>query len=136
MKKFLLLASLIFVNSCALIFNGKTQNINLIPSDPSANIEVEIIETGSMKKVTLPSPIQVKRANSVITINVKENSCYKSSQTFAASKASPVSFLDVFLIIFNVFGTSTTSTDVSSGAVWSYENNVFVNTIKKPGCAK
>jgi hypothetical protein len=131
--KFFLIVVLFFSNSCALIFSGKHQNINIMTSDPSASVEAEIVDKGSAKKVILPTSVTVARSSNNVMINIKENSCYKSSQAVVTSRFNWVALLDVF---WGLFGLTSTTTDSSTGAIWKYDDNVVVNTTKKEGCKK
>lgn len=134
MKKSLLLTiTLLSLGSCATLFSGKTQSINLMPTDHSSESEVEISNGKIMQRVTIPTMVIVPRSNNNLIIKVKENSCYKASQSIHESKVNMFTFLNIF---GTWFSTSSTSTDSASGAMWSYDNSIMVNTPKKSGCKK
>lgn len=134
MKKTILLISLLFgLSSCATFFSGKTQSINLIPTDSSERSEVEISNGRIVQNTKIPSVIIVPRANQNLIIKVKESDCYKSSSSIHESRLNLFTLLN---ILGSWLSTSSTTTDSATGALWSYDNNIMVNTQKKDSCKK
>ncbi len=133
MKKLISLVILFGLSSCATIFSGKTQNINLLPTDSSERSEVEISNGKIIQNVAIPAMVVVPRANANLFIKVKENSCYKASSSIHESKLNWFTLMNIF---GTWFSTSSTSTDSASGALWSYDNSIYVNNQKKPSCKK
>jgi len=119
--------------SCGTLFGGKTQTIFLSPSSGS-NIKVEVSdERGVNRGETIPSIIMVKRSNQNLIINVKETDCYKKAQSFHESNINMFSLLNIF---GGWFSTSSTSTDLATGGLWSYDEHVLVPVSKKSDCKK
>ena len=127
----LILGTLFLATSCAGLISGKTQTVFLRTSDGSDDLEVEVSSVNGMQKVTIPSTVTVSRDKMPMTITVKEDKCHKESKTYAPSKYNVMLLADV---IGGVFGLTGTSIDMSSGAAWAYEDNVFVDVKKKPAC--
>lgn len=127
----LALATLIFSTSCAGLISGKTQTVFLRASDGSDNIEVDVLSTSGNQQTKIPGTVIVARDKMPLTIKVKESKCHKESTTYAPSKYNVMLLADA---IGGVFGLTGTSMDMSSGAAWSYEDNVFVDVKKKPNC--
>ena len=132
-RSFLLVCVLLSLSSCATLFSGKSQSINLMPSDSHEESEVEISNGKIVQSVKIPTMVIVPRSNNNLVIKVKENTCYKSSQTIHESRINLFTLLNVF---GSWFSTSSTSTDSVSGALWAYDNSIMVNTQKKPDCKK
>jgi hypothetical protein len=134
MKKISLVIFLALVlTSCATIFSSKTQNISLIPTNSSEPVEVEVSNGKIMQNTKIPSTIFVPRANQNLIIKVKESSCYKTSSSVHESRLNFVTLLNIF---GGWFSTSSTTTDSATGALWSYDDNIMVNTQKKDDCKK
>ena len=132
-KSFLLLLTLLSLSSCATLFSGKTQNVNLMPTDNSGDSEVEVSNGKIVQNIKIPAMVTIPRSNGNLVIKVKENSCYKDSHSIHESRVNLFTLLN---ILGSWFSTSSTSTDGVSGALWSYDNSIMVNTQKKPGCKK
>ncbi len=134
MKKIILITLVLFgLSSCATLFSGKSQNINLIPNSGSDHTEVEISNGKIVQNSRIPSVVIVPRSNQNLIIKVKENECYKASQGIHESRLNWVTAVSIF---FGWFSTSSTTTDSATGALWSYDNNIIVNTQQKPECRK
>lgn len=127
----LVLATLLLSTSCAGLISGKTQTIFLRPTDGSDDVEVEVSSVNGSQTVNIPSTVTVSRDKMPLTITVKEDKCRKESKTYATSKYNIMLLADA---IGGVFGLTGTSMDMSSGAAWSYEDNVLVDVKKKQGC--
>lgn len=119
------------MTSCGTLISGKTQSVNLISMDSSSKTEAEITNGKIVQNINLPSSTIVPRSRQVLTINVKENDCHKASTTMNQSKFNWVTLLNIF---GGTLSTSSTSTDAATGALWSYDDNIYVNTQKKDGC--
>ncbi len=133
MKKLNLIALTILLasTSCAGLISGKTQTIFLRSSDGSDGVEANISSMSGNQEVKIPTTISVARDKMPLTIKVKENKCYKETTTYAPSKYNVMLLADA---IGGVFGLTGTSMDMSSGAAWSYEDNIFVDVKKKQNC--
>ncbi len=133
MKNILVSAILLmFLSSCGLIFGGKSQNINIMAADGSSDVEVEISSGGGeVKTVKLPANVNLKRSNSLITIRVKENACYKKSQSTSDSKMNLFVLLDA---LGGGLSTTSTTTEYVAGSLWAYDENIMVNVDKKDSC--
>ncbi len=133
MKKtssFLLIAALLLTTSCAGLISGKTQSVFLRTSD-SQEVEAEVVSANGVQNITIPGTVTVPRSKNPLTIKVKEGRCVKSSTEYATTKYNIFLLADV---IGGVFGLTGTTIDMSSGAAWAYEDNIYVNVKKKPGC--
>ncbi len=117
--------------SCAGLISGKTQTVFLRSSDGSEDVEVEVSSVSGTQQARVPGTISVARDKMPLTIKVKEDKCRKESTTYASSKYNVMLLADA---IGGIFGLTGTSMDMSSGAAWSYEDNVFVDIKKKPAC--
>jgi len=133
MKKLSSLLMLVIISSCGTIFAGRTKSVNIIPSDSKFTSEVEVMDGGIVKTTKLPAFMIVSRSRQSLIINVKEDGCYKSSQSAFSSKLNLFTLLNVF---GGLWSTSSTSTDGAAGALWSYDDNLIVNTTKKSDCKK
>ena len=124
---------LVIISSCGTIFAGRTKSVNIIPSDSKFTSEVEVMDGGIVKTTKLPAFMIVSRSRQSLIIKVKEDGCYKSSQSDFSSKLNLFTLLNVF---GGLWSTSSTSTDGAAGALWSYDDNLIVNTTKKSDCKK
>ncbi|MDA7705379.1 hypothetical protein N8772_02755 [Rickettsiales bacterium] len=79
----------------------------------------------------VPGFVSVSRDNENLIVTVKENECYKSSQTTIPYKTNPFIFAN---ILGGLYGLTSTTTDRVSGAAWTYDETVYVNTRKKRSC--
>lgn len=127
----LLLAASILTSSCAGLVGGKTQNVFLRTSDGSENVEVEVTSINGPQTIKIPASIVVTRNQVPLTISVKETRCIKEGKTYATTKYNIWLLADA---IGGIFGLTGTTSDMSSGAAWAYEDNVIVNVNKKDGC--
>jgi len=133
LKSLLTISSLMVVSSCAYLISGKTTDINLLAQDPEAKFEVEINQNGAVKTAQVPGIITLPRSESDVIIKVKENSCYKTSQTVVPSNYNLIAFLD---LLGTWSSTTSTTVDVTSNAAWTYDKTVYVNAPEKKGCKK
>ena len=127
----LLLTASILTSSCAGLVGGKTQNIFVRTSDGSENVQVDITSATGTQTTKIPSSIVVSRNQMPLTISVKEGKCIKESKTYATTKYNIWLLADA---IGGLFGLTGTTSDMSSGAAWAYEDNIVVNVSKKDGC--
>lgn len=133
MKKIItsaILASYFLVTSCAGLISGSTQNVFLRTSN-NEEVEVEVSSASGVQNVKIPASVNVRRANSPLTISVKEKGCIKESKTYSPQKYNVFLFADA---IGGIFGLTGTTIDMSSGAAWAYENEIVVNV--KDSCKK
>ena len=81
MKNIISALSLLLIASCGSMLGGKTKSINLLSADPDHNPKVEILVNGTVIEQELPTVFLANRGNDNIIINVKEDECFKSTQT-------------------------------------------------------
>ena len=129
MKKISFICSIMFtLSSCATMFNGTTQNINIMTSNGDT-VKADISSTDGMQSVTLPTVVSVSKGNTPLTISVKEDKCHRQTVTMADNH------LDMFFLA-NYFNLWTgTTTDISNGAMWRYDNNIIVPVYRKDSCS-
>lgn len=133
MKKIVLtLLTVTMLSGCASIVNGRNKNINLL-SSTGEETEVDVVSANGVQTVVIPSVVTVQRANQPITINVKDTKCIRPSTTIASDKLSMWFFGDFFMSIFGLTGTTV---DVTSGAMWNYDDNIVVPVYEKKSCKK
>ena len=133
MKKIaLLILTIAMLSGCASIVNGRNKNINLL-SSTGEETEVDVVSANGVQTVVIPSVVTVQRANQPITINVKDTKCIRPSTTIVSDKLSMWFFGDFFMSIFGLTGTTV---DVTSGAMWNYDDNIVVPVYEKKSCKK
>ena len=133
MKKIVLtLLTVAMLSGCASIVNGRNKNINLL-SSTGEETEVDVVSANGVQTVVIPSVVTVQRANQPITINVKDTKCIRPSTTIVSDKLSMWFFGDFFMSIFGLTGTTV---DVTSGAMWNYDDNIVVPVYEKKSCKK
>lgn len=118
------------LSGCATIIKGKTQNINIMTSD-GENAQATVFSKTGMMDTELPRYVSVHKSSQDVTIRVKEDECHKETIAVAPSKIEPWFWGNI--ISGGVFGSST---DYSTGAMWSYDTNVIVNPQKKARCKR
>ena len=118
------------LSGCAMIVNGRNKTINLL-SSTGEEAQVDVISASGVQSVMIPGQVTVPRANQPITINVKETKCIRPSTTMASEKVSMWFFGDLFM---SIFGSTATTTDVTSGSMWNYDDNIAVPVYKKENC--
>ncbi len=111
-----------FTSSCATIISSNTQNVTLTPSDPDIEAEVLIRNGSNQVNTKIPSVVMLKKDKSPLIVTVKENKCYKRSNTYSKPD------YDIIMILGGVPGTIT---DMSTGAAWKYQDNIYINVDKK-----
>lgn len=128
-KKIAVCFSMFLLSSCATMFSGTTKNINMMTSNGDS-VKADIVSRNGVQTVTLPSVVSIKKSNSDLSIQVKEDACHRAS-THIADK-----HLDIFFMgnAFNYF--TGTTTDIPNGAMWTYDDNVVVPVYRKDGCKK
>ena len=128
MKKISFICVSIFIlSSCATMFNGTTQNINIMTSNGDT-VKADITSINGMQSVTLPTVVSVSKGNTPLTISVKEDDCHRQTITMSDNH------LDMFFLgnYFNLW--TGTTTDISNGAMWKYDNNIIVPIYRKDTC--
>ncbi|MDR3347148.1 MAG: hypothetical protein LBN32_00900 [Helicobacteraceae bacterium] len=80
------------------------------------------------QEVTLPTTITVKRANVPLVVNVKETNTTNAGSYSQASKIDREFFSNNpgFLV-----GLLSSTTDVISGSMWTYDENITVPVTRK-----
>ena len=134
MKKISLsLAAIFLLSSCAGIISGKNQNIYLVPTNASTEtVEVKVQNNAGMAQtIDIPGTISVKRQESVLIIEVKNSKCYKSTKTYSTPKYNVMLASNA---VGGLFGITGTAMDLESGAAWSYDNTIYVNTKETGRC--
>ena len=94
---------------------------------------MDVVSANGVQTVVIPSVVTVQRANQPITINVKDTKCIRPSTTIVSDKLSMWFFGDFFMSIFGLTGTTV---DVTSGAMWNYDDNIVVPVYEKKSCKK
>lgn len=129
MKKILLILLLAAsVSACASIIDGRTQNINLVPSK-GENVEATVMSKAGIQNVKLPQTISLQKNSQDIAINIKSSKCVSPSTTVSRSRLNPWFWGNI--IFGGLFGSST---DAGTGAMWSYDDTVTVPVDKKDNC--
>lgn len=116
----------VFFSGCSTMFTGTTKNINLMSSS-GKSAEVQVISESGTQTVTVPAVVNIKRGKDV-TISVKESDCYEASTIIVPKRIN----MWFFANYFNYFTGSTT--DAVNGAMWNYDDNVYVPVNKKSTC--
>ncbi len=128
MRKFLLICFLTFcLSSCATMFHGTTKEVNIMTSNGDT-VKADISSALGVQTVILPSTVSVKKGNIPITVSVKEDECHRPTVYKSENH------LDIFFL-GNAFNYWTgTSTDISNGAMWTYDDNIIVPIYRKDVC--
>jgi len=108
-----ILLILLCLSSCATIISGTTQSIVVNSNVPGATVSLNGQRIGST-----PMTATVKRGNSTIMMVEKEGYI---SQTYVL----PTSINLIFLVNIFTGGTTGTTTDLLSGAIYEYKPNTF-----------
>jgi uncharacterized protein YceK len=122
MKKNLLIAAIslssaVLFSGCATVMSGETQKVNITSCYP-ANQKVII---GNSKIITTPTIITLKRGNKNIIIKSQDS----DAQRLLSPKVNPVFWVNTFSM-----GSTGSTTDYASGAMWKYDDNVNLNCQK------
>ena len=125
--------ALFLTSSCGTILSGTSKTIHLVSSDGRSEFKAELSQNGKTENVEVPGLVSVSRDKDDILIKVKESKCYKSTQTIVESKVNPFTFISA---LFGVFSSSSTTTDSSTGALWSYDDTVYIGVSKKSECRR
>lgn len=123
MKKTLILLSLFFLSSCAWIINGRYEELSF-----DSNVEEVDIYIQNQKVCSTPCITEVKRENKMILIIAKKQG-YEDKVIEINKGINVVSFLN---FLTTPIGLSSLTTDVSAGAVWEYQPNVFYVLMQTP----
>lgn len=131
-KVSLFLVLSLLTSSCAGLISGSDQDIFITSSRGHQGVEVAVIDkSGASRNVKLPASVNVRRSQSPLIIKVKDSRCYEQSQRSVSSKWNTMMIVDV---IWGVIGLTSTTVDMNSGAAYSYDDTVLVNTNKKSSC--
>jgi len=128
--KLLSLAVLVsLVSGCATILSGTSRTVNLMPSD-GENVKVKVTTSRTMQNATLPTaiPFSVKSGDIVVSVT---DPCYKSTQYVINRK-----FNFVFLVNIITGGLFGSTTDLLSGAIWTYDSTAVIPTYANDKCAE
>jgi hypothetical protein len=131
-KSIMILLTCILLSGCASIVKGRSKSINLMTST-GEQVEVDIVSASGTQQVTIPSSINVRKDNHIITVNVKESDCYRYSTIIVSEKVEPWVLVNLGL---TYSASSGTTTDALSGAMWTYDDNFVVPVYKKSACQK
>ena len=129
MKKIFVIAiSIMSLYGCASIIDGKSQNVNLVPSTGS-KVPATVVSPSGVQEVTLPTVIHTSRSNEDIVVKIEEDSCYEESTQAVQSNVNP-------MILGNVItgGLLGSTTDFATGAAWEYDNTAVIYVNKKDTC--
>jgi hypothetical protein len=124
MKLFYVLLSVIMITGCATIYNG-SDTVLLQTSDgkPAA----ATVDAGKgIIPVTLPMTVPVAKSSKPIVINVEETKTTQSSTYEAPSHVSGYFWLD-----FIPLSPLSTTIDMVTGDMWSYDEVVTVPVSRK-----
>ena len=131
MKKiFVALIACSVLSGCASVVKGRHKNINIMTST-GEQVEVDVISASGTQHITIPSTINVKRDNQIITVNVKESRCYRHSSMIISDRVEPWVAGNLG---FTYSASSGTTTDALTGAMWTYDDNVSIPVYKKKEC--
>ena len=125
MKKLIALAFIALpLAACAtLVGGGGSQTINMMTSD-SRPAQTRIWNGGNSFVVTLPASVEVKRKNSPVTVYVIEGD--PNTPVYSAQQhLNPWFWGNVIL-----GGLIGSTTDMASGAAWTYDTQVIVPIIR------
>ncbi len=128
MKNLLVYVSLLAtlaLAGCATILDDSRQNVSITTSNGAA-VTLKVTDSEGTKTITTPSSVNVKRSSDDLIILVQDK-CYSGEYT-AEKKINNWAFANLIS-----GGTTGTSTDASTGALWAYDKNVVVPVIKKQG---
>lgn len=115
-------------SGCASIIKGRTKNVNVMTSTGD-EAQAKIFTSNGMQEVILPQVISMKKDSQDLTITIKENRCTRSSTFMSSSKIEPWFWGNI--LTGGVFGSTT---DASTGAMWTYDDNIIVPVYQKDGC--
>ncbi|PAF45770.1 hypothetical protein [Helicobacter sp. 11S02629-2] len=117
-------------SGCATISNGTKQKVAITTSTGE-----KVVATIGSKKVTLPATIPLsRRSGAEIKVLHADNACYKDTSLNVAgkNKVSGWFFGNLISTAGVFFGSST---DASTGAMWSYTNPNFTVPVQRiDGC--
>lgn len=134
-KKFISLSLIaLMFSSCASIFSGSEQEVNL----SAANGDNVVVRIGDAKH-TLPARVKLKRRGENIQILESDNPAYQSSNVNSASLdvmggggVNPIYWTNLIgFVFFLVPGFVGTLVDVSTGAAYQYSNEHLVVLVYK-----
>jgi len=112
--------------SCATVFTGGTTGISLNTPDGKV-AEVVVVSASGAQNITIPSSVMVKRSKAPVHVRVTDETCEETSVTVAQKVNLP--FYANFL--FGLFGTTSAGVDASTGAMWTYDENIVVPVERK-----
>jgi hypothetical protein len=119
MKKNLLLAmslsSAVLFSGCATVMSGETQKVNIRSCSPNQTVTI------GDRVITTPAVITLKRDNKNLLIK-SENS---DDQYLLEPKINSVFWANTFSM-----GSTGSTTDYATGAMWKYDENVNLNCQK------
>lgn len=131
-KKFISLSLIaLMFSSCASIFSGSEQEVNL----NAANGDNVVVRIGDAKH-TLPARVKLKRRGENIQILESDNLAYQSSNVNSASLdvmgINPIYWTNLIGFVFFLLpGFVGTLVDVSTGAAYQYSNEHLVVPVYK-----
>lgn len=99
-------------SSCAAIFTGTKQNIQVNSTPPGANIEVNGINQG-----VTPSSIELKKSNGNEVVTLKLDG-YETKRFAPQAEFNPVAVINLTNLIGWVI-------DLGTGAVWKYPQTFY-----------
>ena len=121
MKRILNIAAVsatLLLSSCATIFTGTTQTVQINSNPPAASIEVDGIKTG-----VTPMAVPLKKGFTGQTISLKldgyETKTFQPQTTF-----NPVAIL-------NIIGLFGFAIDAATGAIMKYDPKVYEFTLEQ-----
>lgn len=125
--KIFFLVTVILLSGCATMFHGRTQTVNVIPTN-GEDTDIELTNKEGTKELTIPTTVVLQKGKGDVIIKVNENNChYPSTQNY--KQRMDLVFLANYL---NLSIGSTT--DSATGAMWYYDDNMVVPVSKKEKC--
>lgn len=115
-----LIASATSLTGCATILSGSTEIIN-VSTTSGEKVEVTVRGQKTAQTFTTPTVITIQKGGDLVFTPDSENCA-----PHIASKSIESTFF-VNILTGGLFGSST---DFSSGSVWSYDNNILINCRK------
>ena len=115
--------SLTFLGSCASMFGGSQQRIN-IETSTGEKARAQIITPNATFKKTIPAEINVDKGWGNVRVIVQDD-CFSNSSIEVDNGIEPAFWLNILNGYFGFF------VDVATGSMWEYDSNVSVDLEKK-----
>ncbi|MDR0579445.1 MAG: hypothetical protein LBG21_02470 [Campylobacteraceae bacterium] len=129
--KWLFLVVVVFgMAGCATLVNQDTQSV-VINSSNSKSVNATVIYKDGMQSGQTPFVALVRRANQPLVISVEESKCTKATTMKKNATISGAFFVNAIWCFSCVFSTTT---DVATGRMWKYDEQIIVSVANKSNC--